>query len=223
LPSYLLPTMTNTSLLCAALLLVSLSACDSPSGRTPASSSGTEAPFAGGTGATDPATLTPSGAHLPDSLHLISPSQVGRLRLKMKERELLALVPAAQLTKTSYAYNGASYPAYRLRDAQKPTAPETILEFSSGPDSVMTLRRIRVYDPQYRTAEGIGVGSPFGAARQVYGLTRVRQDEQDFVAISGQMRIGWILDEKSLPTNHGSDMSTAEIPPATRIIGVRVR
>ncbi|MCB2376836.1 hypothetical protein LGH70_04545 [Hymenobacter sp. BT635] len=216
--------MTNYSFFCAALLL-SLGACDSPSGRTPASSAGAEAPFAGGTGATDPAALEPSssGARLPDSLHLISPSQVGRLRLNMKEQELLAVVPAGQLTKTSYQYKGVTYPAYRLRDAQQPKAPETILEFISGPDSVFTLRRIRVYDPQYRTAEGIGVGSPFGAARQVYGLTRVRQDEDDFVAISGQMRIGWILDEKSLPAGHGTDMSTADIPPATRIIGVRVR
>ncbi|TGE24552.1 hypothetical protein E5K00_04890 [Hymenobacter aquaticus] len=217
--------MTNSPLFGAALLLVALSACDSPSGRTPASSPGTQAPFAGSTAAaTDPAALEPSSAaRLPDSLHLISPSQVGRLRLNMKERELLAVVPAAQLTKTTYHYKGATYPAYRLRDAQQPTAPETVLEFIGGPDSVFTLRRIRVYDPQYRTAEGIGVGSPFGAARQVYGLTRIRQDEDDFVAISGQMRIGWILDEKSLPTNHGADMSTADIPPATRIIGVRVR
>ncbi|TGE28777.1 hypothetical protein [Hymenobacter metallicola] len=214
--------MINPSYLSAALLLLLIS-CDSPAGRTPAASSGSEAPFAGSTGTTDPAALGSSAANLPDSLHLISPSQVGRLRLNMKERELLALVPAAQLTKTSYQYKGVTYPAYRLRDAQQPQAPETILEFISGPDSVVTLRRIRVYDPQYRTAEGIGVGSPFGAARQVYGLTRVRQDEDDFVAISGQMRIGWILDEKSLPANHGTDMSTADIPPATRIMGVRVR
>ncbi|MCB2410123.1 hypothetical protein [Hymenobacter lucidus] len=215
--------MTKNTLLSAALLLAALSACDSPTGRTPAASGGTETPFAGAEGATDAAALSSSAARLPDSLHLISPSQVGRLRLNMKERELLAVVPAAQLTKTSYQYKGATYPAYRLRDAQQPKAPETILEFISGPDSVYTLRRIRVYDPQYRTAEGIGVGSPFGAARQVYGLTRVRQDEDDFVAISGQMRIGWILDEKSLPADHGTDMSTSAIPPATRIIGVRVR
>lgn len=216
--------MTNTSCLYAALLLSALSACDSPAGRTPASGSAETPPFAGPPGATDPAALSPSGARLPDSLHLISPSQVGRLRLNMKERELLAVVPAVQLTKTSYTYKGGTYPSYRLRDAQQPKAPETILEFiPTGPDPVLTLRRIRVYDPQYRTAEGIGVGSPFGAARQVYGLTRVRQDEDDFVAISGQMRIGWILDEKSLPDDHGTDMSTSAIPPATRIIGVRVR
>ncbi|PJJ60223.1 hypothetical protein [Hymenobacter chitinivorans] len=214
----------STPIIAGALLLALLSACDSPAGRTPTASSGSEAPFAGGSGATDPAALSPSATRLPDSLHLISPSQVGRLRLNMKEAELLAVVPAAQLTKTTYSYKGATYPAYRLRDAQQPQAPETVLEFiRSGPDSALTLRRIRIYDPQYRTAEGIGVGSPFGAARQVYGLTRVRQDENDFVAISGQMRIGWILDEKSLPDNHGPDMSTADIPPATRIIGVRVR
>lgn len=215
--------MTNTTYLAGALLLAALSACDSSTSRTPAAS-GAAAPFAGAPGATDPATLSPSATRLPDSLHLISPSQVGRLRLNMKEQELLAVVPAVQLTKAAYTYKGATYPAYRLRDAQQPTAPETILEFiRSGPDSVMILRRIRIYDPQYRTAEGIGVGSPFGAARQVYGLTRVRQDEEDFVAISGQMRIGWILDEKSLPAGHGNDLSTADIPPATRIIGVRVR
>ncbi|TGE20001.1 hypothetical protein [Hymenobacter elongatus] len=208
----------------AVVLGACLSACDSSSSsRTPAASAGAETPFAGTNGATDPAALSTSAARLPDSLHLISPSRVGRLRLNMKEHELLAVVPAAQLTKSTHQFEGATYPAYRMRDAQQPTAPATILEFIGSDSTQYTLRRIRIYDPQYRTAEGIGVGSPFGAARQVYGLTRVRQDEDDFVAISGEMRIGWILDENSLPARHGNDISTSEIPPATRIMGVRVR
>ncbi|QDA62174.1 hypothetical protein [Hymenobacter jejuensis] len=209
----------------AAFLACGLAACDSPTGRTPASSGSAGTPFEAGNTATDPAAAAQrlaANANVPDSLHLISPGRVGRLRLNQTEKGLLALVPVSQLTKTSYQYQGATYPAYEMRDAQEPSAPPTILEMDGSEKEGYRLRRIRIRDPQYRTAEGIGVGSPFGAARQTYGLTRVRFNEQDYVAISGTMRIGWILDEKSLPAKHSSDMSSADIPPATRITGVIV-
>jgi hypothetical protein len=144
------------------------------------------------------------------------------LRLNQNEKGLLALVPASQLTKTTYQYQGATYPAYEMRDAQEPSAPPTILEMDGTENEGYRLRRIVIHDPQYRTGEGIGVGSPFGAARQTYGLTRVRYTDQQFVAISGTMRIGWILDEKSLPAKHTNEMNSADVPPATRITGVIV-
>lgn len=208
------------------VLLAGLAACDSSSStpRTPEASSGAT-PFAGDSRATDPdaaAQRIAQTPNMPDSLHLISPGQAGRLRVRMPERLLLARVPASQLHRLTRTVGDSTYPAYELRDAQQPAAPPTLLEMAGSPQRGFYLRRIIITDPQYRTGEGIGVGSPFGAARQVFGFSRVRRTPDGFAAVSRQMRMAWLLDDNSLPPNHSSDMHSAEIPTATRIKGVVV-
>ena len=155
-----------------------------------------------------------------DSLHLLSPGQAGRLLIRMPEKLLLARVAADQLHKITRTVGDSTYPAYEMRDAQQPNAPVTILEMAGNQQKGFRLRRIIITDPQYRTGEGIGVGSPFGVARQTFGLSRVRMTPEGFAAVSRQTRMAWLLDEKSLPAKHPSDMATAEIPTATRIKGV---
>jgi hypothetical protein len=82
--------------------------------------------------------------------------------------------------------------------------------------------RIRVTDPQYRTADGIGVGSPYGAARQQYGITTIERTEAGLVAVSDAVKMSWILDEQSLPPKQPAQILPADVPTATRIIGVLV-
>ena len=200
------------------LLALALHACGAPGDS--ASSSG-NVPFAGDSRSTDPdaaAQRLASNPNVPDSLHLISPGRAGRLRLNMTERELLKRIPASRLRRTTYQDRGTTYPAYEMLDEQKPDAPASILHML--PDSVngvSRLRRIRIYDPQYRTAEGIGVGSPFGAARQNLGLTRIRNTPAGFAGVSGLVNMAWVIDPNSLPAKPLEDMSSADIPPAARI------
>ncbi|MBD2716925.1 hypothetical protein KBK19_17910 [Microvirga sp. STR05] len=213
--------------LSVALLTSLLTACDS---RT-ASESGAP-PFVPPAGATDPSALrsgstavekkpgTSAGALLPDSLHLISPGQAGRLRLGMREAQIKKLISPALLRATTYNDQGTLRPAYEMRDAQQPNAPASILHLIGDSATGYRLRRIRLYDPQYRTAEGIGVGSPFGAARQNLGLTKVRNTPAGFAAVSGEVKIAWVIDPNSLPDKHPEEMSSADIPPAARITGV---
>lgn len=204
------------------VVAATLSACNSPSSSSPASSSG-DTPFAGNSTATDPSAAAQRIAANPnvaDSLHLLSPGQAGRLLIKMPEKLLLARVAADQLRKITRTVGDSTYPAYEMRDAQEPNAPVTILEMAGSEQKGFRLRRIIITDPQYRTGEGIGVGSPFGVARQTFGLSRVRMTPEGFAAVSRQTRMAWLLDEKSLPAKHPNDMATAEIPTATRITGV---
>ncbi|SNC63901.1 hypothetical protein SAMN06265337_0972 [Hymenobacter gelipurpurascens] len=201
-------------------LLLALVSCNE-TGSSQAAAGSPEPPFvpAAGTTATGTATNTP-GAPTPDSLHLISPGRAGRLRLGMTEKKLLAVVPAGQLRRTTYQDKGLTLPAYEMTDAQQPAAPATILHLIGDSTHGYILRRIRIYDPQYRTAEGIGVGSPFGAARQNLGLTKVRPTPAGFAAVSGQVQMAWVIDPNSLPTKHPEEMNSADIPPAARITGV---
>ncbi|WP_185817105.1 hypothetical protein [Hymenobacter metallilatus] len=215
----------------AAVLLGSLGGCDSaPTTRTatdpgtppfvtaegnPGPTSPGSAPIA--SGATAPAE---TGAPLPDSLHLLSPGRAGRLRLGMSEKRLKRLIPAQLLTATSYQDQGRTLPAYTLLDAQHPDAPASVLHMIEGPAGGWRLRRIRIYSPHYRTAEGIGVGSPFGAARQNLGLTRIRNTPAGLAAVSGQVQMAWVIDPNSLPAKPAVQLTSAEIPPAARITGV---
>ncbi|WP_089331465.1 hypothetical protein [Hymenobacter mucosus] len=216
--------------LAATVLSAAFSACDSRSATDTGSP-----PFVPENGATDPAAVEPgaaavakvpgvpsplAGAPVPDSLHLLSPGQAGRLRLGMREEQIKKVVPASLLRATTYTDNGKQLPAYEMRDAQQPTAPPTILHLIGDSSAGFRLRRIRIYDSQYRTAEGIGVGSPFGAARQNLGLTRVRPTPAGFAAVSGEVKMAWVIDPNSLPAKHPEEMNSADIPPAARITGV---
>lgn len=216
------------TMLIISILALPFSSCDS---STTASDPGTP-PFvpASGDAPTSPGSAavaqmasgptTPSGAPTPDSLHLLSPGRAGRLRLGMRESKIKKVVPAALLRATTYQDQGRTLPAYEMRDAQQPDAPATILHLQGDSTKGFTLRRIRIYDPQYRTAEGIGVGSPFGAARQHLGLTKVRNTPAGFAAVSGLVQMAWIIDPSSLPAKHPAEMNSADIPPAARITGV---
>ncbi|TGD80509.1 hypothetical protein [Hymenobacter wooponensis] len=220
-------------LLPALGLAVVLASCNEQPGSSAGAATGTaEPPFvpADGSPATSPgsssvaqtASANPplSGALTPDSLHLISPGRAGRLRLGMTEAKLKKVVPAQQLRRTTYVDKGQELPAYEMLDAQQPNAPATVLHFIGDSTGGFRLRRIRIYDPQYRTAEGIGVGSPFGAARQNLGLTKVRPTPAGFAAVSGQVQMAWVIDPKSLPAKHPDEMNSSDIPPAARITGV---
>ncbi|UPL50764.1 hypothetical protein [Hymenobacter sublimis] len=218
------------STLSVSLLVATLTGCDSTTTRnatdpgTPpfTSAAGTAGASPGGTSVAQQASApTPTpGAPTPDSLHLLSPGRAGRLRLGMREERLKEVVPANLLRATTYQDQGHTLPAYEMRDAQQPQAPPTVLHLIGDSSTGFRLRRIRIYDPQYRTAEGIGVGSPFGAARQNLGLTKVRDTPAGFAAVSGEVQMAWLIDPNSLPAKHPAEISSAEVPPAARITGV---
>ncbi|MET4104988.1 hypothetical protein [Hymenobacter sp. UYP22] len=215
-----------------ACLCAGLTGCDSTPAARSATDPGTP-PFATANGKPGPTTpgsasvartasLPPaeSGAPLPDSLHLISPGQAGRLRLGMSESRLKRVVPAQLLTDTTYQDQGRTLPAYQLRDAQYPDDPASTLHMIEDGKGGFRLRRIRIYSSRYRTAEGIGVGSPFGAARQNLGLTRIRNTPAGLAAVSGQVQMAWVVDPNSLPNKPAEQIQSSEIPPAARITGV---
>lgn len=221
----------------AALLLAltAVSACDSSPTQTPVASGG-EQPFqssppptASAPSATSPPPpgtpekpVSAANPTTPDSLHLLSSDRVGRLRLNTSEQAVLHLIPASRRRKSTRTVEGITYPVYEVTDAQQPTAPPILLEMAGDEQEGFRIWRIRVTDPQYRTADGIGVGSPYGAARQQYGITTIEQTDAGLVAVSDAVNMSWVLDEQSLPPKRSSQLQPTNVPTATRIIGVLV-
>ena len=210
------------------LALPALSACDSSSTQTPAASSDDQPFVSERPGTTPPPPGTPkepvsaSNPTTPDSLHLISEDRVGRLRLNTHEKAVLRLIPESRRRKSMRTSGNTAYPVYEITDAQQPTAPPLLLEMAPDAEGSYRISRIRVMDPQYRTGDGIGVGSPYGAARQQYGVTSVKHTPDGLVATSEAVNIAWLLDEQSLPTKHPDQMAPADVPTATRIVGVLI-
>ncbi|QNH60575.1 hypothetical protein [Hymenobacter sediminicola] len=232
----------SASLSCCLLLAAAtfLAACNSPdTSRAPSSTPGEAPPFVPATGPTDdpaasspgatpgaatasvPAASNPPALSTTDSLqYLLSPGRVGQLRLNMTEAALLQVVPYERMRETKLSIEGIDYPAYELPDPKRPSAPPLLLEMVGDSAEGFRLWRVRVRDPRFRTAEGIGVGSPFGAAVQQYGISTVELADAGLVAVSDQMRMTWMLDAKSVPNLRGGRLTVADIPPATRITGV---
>ncbi|SMC00201.1 hypothetical protein SAMN00120144_2571 [Hymenobacter roseosalivarius DSM 11622] len=210
------------------LTLTAIGACDSSPTQVPAAS-GSNQPFISSPSATvPPPPGTPeepaSAANptTPDSLHLLSSDRVGRLRLNTSEKAFLRLIPESRRRKSTRTAEGITYPVYEVTDAQQPTAPPILLEMAGDEQEGFRIWRIRVMDPQYRTADGIGVGSPYGAARQQYGITTIEKTDAGLVAVSDAVNMSWVLDEQSLPPKRPSQMRPTDVPTATRIIGVLV-
>jgi hypothetical protein len=210
------------------LALSALGACDSSPTQTPAASSDDQ-PFVSERPATTPPPpgtakepVSATNPTTPDSLHLISEDRVGRLRLNTHEKAVLYLIPESRRRKSMRTSGNTTYPVYEVTDAQQPAAPPLLLEMAADTQGSYRIRRIRVMDPQYRTGDGIGVGSPYGAARQQYGISSVKHTPDGLVALSDAGNIAWLLDEQSLPTKHPEQMAPADVPTATRIIGVLI-
>lgn len=218
-----------TALALAALLLAGCQGTTSESGTSAGTGAPPSAPpFVAANGSPvgppgqEPVARQPSlapiaGAPVPDSLHLVSPGQAGRLRLGLSEAELRALVPAGQLRP---APSEAGLQVLELLDASTPEAPATRLFFASPSGGGPVLKRIFITDPQYRTAEGIGVGSPFGAARQNLGFSRLRDTPFGLAAVSGQVRLAWLIDPNSLSAGANQQLAPAAVPTAARITGI---
>ena len=233
---------TPVSFGCAALLggLLLLGGCNADTKDTTANVGG-EQPFVGAGGtAADPQTASRPGnedvatvpgpndavgvvnppAMAPDSLHLLSPGRAGRLRLNMTDDEIRRVIPAARLRKTTRSIKNVSYPAYFVQDATDAAAPPLELEMRGSDAEGYRLWRIRVMDPAYRTGTGVGVGTPFGVARQQYGMSDLEMTDAGLAAASDLIKMAWLLDPSSLPGKSPSTMHSADVPPATRIVGV---
>ncbi|WP_161806895.1 hypothetical protein [Hymenobacter sp. AT01-02] len=48
----------------------------------------------------------------------------------------------------------------------------------------------------------------------------MRPTPAGFAAVSGEVKMAWVIDPNSLPAKHPEEMNSADIPPAARITGV---
>lgn len=141
------------------------------------------------------ATETDVSAPDPSSL-IIEKGRVGDLRIGMPINQVREQVTTGMvINDTTLALEGQQSTAYVLRS--KGQEKGLLIEQVCEPNC--QVRRISVDSQEYKTAEGLGVGSKYGEIIQAYPIGTVALEEDNFVAVSEEAGMSFVLDDTQLP------------------------
>jgi hypothetical protein len=77
---------------------------------------------------------------------------------------------------------------------------------------------ISIYSPQYKTPEGIGVGSTFGDLKSKYTIDFISTEGESGLEVQVKsLKIFFILDNSKLPKEWWETMDTNKIPDSVTI------
>ncbi|MFD3001778.1 mechanosensitive ion channel protein MscS [Pontibacter toksunensis] len=141
------------------------------------------------------ATETEVTAPDPTSL-VIEKGQVGNLKIGMPINQVREQVPSGMvINDTTLMLEGQQSTAYVLRS--KGQEKGLLIEQVCEPNCLVW--RISVDSQEYKTAEGLGVGSKYGEIKQAYPIGTVALVEDNFVAVSEEAGMSFVLDDTQLP------------------------
>lgn len=150
---------------------------------------------------------------------VIAKGRVGILQLGMPVENMRLQAPQGQtLVDTTLHLEGQAYTAYVVKSSSSPKG--IVIEQLCEPDCKVW--RINVRDEDYRTAEGIGIGSKYGEVRQHYPIKFVSQGEAGFVAVSEKAGLSFILDTGQLNKAQLHRLKPDEVPANTQVKGILV-
>ncbi len=135
----------------------------------------------------DPATL------------VVEKGRVGNIRLGMPIAEVRQQVAAGTtVTDTLLQQEGMQATAYLLHTNSHGKG----LLIEQHCESACTVWRITVLGSEFKTPKGIGVGSKYSEVKQAYPISMVAFEEGNFVAVSEEMGISFVLDHTQLPQDY---------------------
>lgn len=151
--------------------------------------------------------------------HLLAKGRAGKIRIGMSIEEMRQHVPEGhQLRDTTLHLEGQQYTAYILTNADSPMG--LLIEQQCEPDCQVW--RIRVRDDDYKTAQGISIGSKYGEVQQYYPIAYTSLGEAGFVAVSESAGMSFILDTRQLNTSRLHQLKPEEIPANTIVTEILI-
>lgn len=150
---------------------------------------------------------------------IIAKGRVGSIRIGMPIDEMRQLkLPGLQLKDTTLSLEGQNYTAYVFSSDSSPSG--LVVEQQCQP--TCQVWRLSIRDDDYRTAEGIGIGSKFSEVQQHYRIDYTAQGEAGFVAISEAAGLSFILDTSQLNKVQLNKLNPEDIPANTLVKGILI-
>ena len=148
----------------------------------------------------------------------LAPGQAGLVRIGMTVEELKAAVPVEMLVEKEVNREGQLYTVYEvLNDTY---SQETGLVAEPRCDPECRIYRIEVRDRKYQTEGGLGIGSTYGKLRQVHSITYAGAEEGNFVAVSPEAGLSFLLDQSAFSGEELRKMKKGNIPDSTLVTGI---
>lgn len=150
---------------------------------------------------------------------VIRKGSVGNIRIGMPIEDMRSQVPTGQQIKdTTLQLEGQQYTAYVFSSPNSPAG--LLVEQACEPDC--RVWRISVRGDDYKTAQGIGLGSKYGEAAQLYPISYTSMGDAGFVAVSEDTGMSFILDTSSLDKNRLHQLKPDQIPANTLVRGILI-
>ncbi|MDX5420293.1 MAG: mechanosensitive ion channel protein MscS [Hymenobacteraceae bacterium] len=150
---------------------------------------------------------------------ILAKGRVGSIRIGMPIDKLRQLkLPGLQLKDTTLSLEGQNYTAYVFSSDKSPSG--LVVEQQCEP--TCQVWRLSIRDDDYRTAQGIGIGSKYAEVQQHYRIDYTAQGEAGFVAVSEAAGISFILDKSQLSKMRLDKLKPENVPANTLVKGILI-
>lgn len=150
---------------------------------------------------------------------LLSPGQAGQLKLGMSIDEVYGRYGRENTRLLDLYPEGMFNPALAIY-LNKGRRGQPALVAEIGWKENWVVSRLFVYDPRFKTKEGIGVGSSLGDLRKLYPVLGPAWMEGEVNATVEELKMSFGIDTKGMPKDWFKTEDPRLIPPTTTIKNV---
>lgn len=206
------------NILYAILLGVGMAACLSDQANSDDAASNTANPTESGP-VSEPVEADASRAAMEPADLILAKGQAGHVRIGMPVEEMRSQVPAGQqIRDTTLQLEGQQYTAYVIDSPENEGG--MLVEQVCEPNCQVW--RISIRNPDYRTAQGLGVGSKYSEVAQHYPIAYTSLGEAGFVAVSEANGMSFILDTSQLDQSRLHQLKPGQVPANTLVQGILI-
>ncbi|GAA4304674.1 hypothetical protein [Nibribacter koreensis] len=147
----------------------------------------------------------------------IQKGQAGAVKIGMPIEELQKQYGYNKLKEVELQQEGTAVKAYEVLGERNRTDLRVEQQCKGTACKVW---RITVLNPAFKTQSGIGIGSTYKDLKTNMNIKSVAQGEGNFVAISEDNKMSFVLDVSSMPAGNVSKLKVNTVPGDTKVTSV---
>jgi cyclophilin family peptidyl-prolyl cis-trans isomerase len=131
-----------------------------------------------------------------DPAFRLTPGRAGSFEVGATIDRVYEIIPREKTRLVDEFLEGHFSPALVIKVDGSPVERPLVARIREAPCTTFTIDGISVYDPRYRTPEGIGVGSSLADVRRVYPVSR-GYGEEGPVAVAERLSMTFVLSDET--------------------------